>query len=110
MSAPKYRIPAKVIASLHERRLTVQELARRIHSGRAHVSQVLANKPGRGYRTRRKLADHLLSTELALLGWDALGQPLSPTSSPWRCHDTAFGRVVYKPNLFHRERSKSAAK
>lgn len=77
MSAPRYRIPAKVIALLHERGETVESIARKVGSGRAHVTQVLANKPGRGHHTRRRLTEFLKAEELALLGWSLGGVPLN---------------------------------
>jgi hypothetical protein len=73
MSAPLYRIHPKVISLLHERGLTVEQLAAQAQSGRCHVTQVLANKPGRGFLTRKRLAPLLTERERALLGWSAVG-------------------------------------
>ncbi len=70
MSAPRYRIHPKVISLLHERGMTVEKLAAAILSGRAHVTQVMANKPGRGGQTRRKLNPLLTTAERELLGWE----------------------------------------
>lgn len=58
---------------LAERGWTQARLAAHIGSGRAHVSQVLNNVPGRGHRTRKKLAPLLTQRELDLLGWTATG-------------------------------------
>lgn len=74
MSRPRHRIHPKLLAILHDRQMTVGGLAALAGTGRAHATQVLAGVPGRGYRTRRKLAAHLTATELALLGWEADGQ------------------------------------
>ena len=57
------------IASLRERGVRQEDLAERIGSGRSHVCQVLNNVPGRGGRTRKKLAPLLTPRELTLLGW-----------------------------------------
>lgn len=54
---------------LHGRGLTQKKLAALAGTGRAHVSQVLNNKPGRGHLTRRRLFPHLLPKEVRLLGW-----------------------------------------
>jgi hypothetical protein len=50
-------------------RMTTSELARRIGSSRAHVCQVIANVPGRGIWTRRRLFPHLTQKEVKALGW-----------------------------------------
>jgi len=55
--------------SLHARGLRVEDLARRIHSSRSHVNQVLNNVPGRGHYTRNKLKPLLTAEEIQLLGW-----------------------------------------
>lgn len=78
MSRPVYRIAPKVLALLHERGETVASLAAKAGTGRAHASQVLANKPGRGHHTRRRLTAFLTAEELALLGWSLGGAPLHP--------------------------------
>lgn len=56
--------------SFRRRRITQQQLADKIFSSRSHVSQVLNNKPGRGYQTRHKLAHYLTNEELQILGWN----------------------------------------
>ena len=76
MSLPRYRIHPKVVSLLHERGVTVEQLAAAIGSGRAHVTQVLAGVPGRGGQTRRKLVCVLKPRELLILGWDAAGHVL----------------------------------
>jgi len=53
--------------------LTIATLARRIGSSYAHVNRVLANAPGRGHQTRRKLAPLLSEPVLRELGWDKSG-------------------------------------
>lgn len=65
---------APLAASLHLRGLTQQGLADRIGNSRAHVCQVLSGVPGRGYRTRKKLAPWLTERERAMLGWDDQGR------------------------------------
>lgn len=55
-----------------------------IGSSRSHVCQVLLKKPGRGGKTRKKLAQLLNSYELTLLGWDSEGR-LFPVESPNPC-------------------------
>lgn len=55
--------------SLHSRGLTQAKLAALAGTGRAHLCQVLANKPGRGHLTRRRLFPHLTQKEVELLGW-----------------------------------------
>ena len=54
---------------LKERGLTVTRLARLAGTGRAHCSEVLANKPGHGHLTRRRLFPHLTEEEVRTLGW-----------------------------------------
>lgn len=71
--------------------MTVEKLAAQCLTGRAHTTQVLANKPGRGHLTRKRLAPWLTCIELALLGWGADGRLMS-------C------------GQFHEERSKNKAK
>lgn len=66
--------------SLHERGLTVAKLAALIGSGRAHVNQVINNKPGRGHFTRRRLIPHLAAAEKAALGWTFHGEQSSKTA------------------------------
>jgi hypothetical protein len=68
---------ARFYALLHGRGLTVAGLAAQIHSSRAHVTEVLNNKPGRGGYTRAKLAPLLTPAERDTLGWDECGK-LSP--------------------------------
>ena len=63
-----------LILSLHRRGETIGTLARKIQSGRPHVTQVLNNTPGRGHHTRKKLAPLLTHGELQLLGWDPSGR------------------------------------
>jgi len=70
-----------LIASLHLRGLNQERLAALIGSSRSHVCQVLLKKPGRGGKTRKKLAAHLNSYELTLLGWDEKGRPFHVESS-----------------------------
>lgn len=58
-----------------KRRWTVARIAERIGSNRSHVNEVLNNKPGHGYRTRRKLVGFFKANFenwnelLAALGW-----------------------------------------
>ena len=59
----------KLYRSLHSRGLTQVKLAELTGTGRAHLCQVLANKPGRGHWTRRRLFPHLTLREVILLGW-----------------------------------------
>ena len=58
---------------LRARGVTHEKLARAVASSRAHVCLVLANKPGRGGHTRKKLARLLTLGELDALGWDTHG-------------------------------------
>jgi len=55
--------------SLKKRGLSFGKLAVLANVGRAHLSQVLANVPGRGFKTRHKLFLHLTEEEIGLLGW-----------------------------------------
>lgn len=55
--------------SLHARGVTQTSLAAATGSGRAHLSEVLANKPGHGCFTRRRLFPFLTAKEVRLLGW-----------------------------------------
>lgn len=64
--------------SLHARGWTTTKLAARLGTSRSQVSQTLNNDPGRGYRTRGKLAPLLTPDELALVGWDAQGNRTFP--------------------------------
>jgi hypothetical protein len=50
-------------------RMTTARLAELSGSGRAHVTEVLNNKPGHGHFTRRRLFPHLTRSEVRLLGW-----------------------------------------
>lgn len=92
--SPKFRINAKFLSLLHERGLTVERLAEFAKSGRAHVTQVLANVPGRGNLTRPKLVPHLTADELALLGWNARGEVLHMERS-----NRDNGRIYIDPSL-----------
>lgn len=94
---------------LAERGWTQAKLAAAIGSSRAHVSLVLNNTPGRGYRTRKKLAPLLTARELDLLGWDAIGQLRGKGHVEVEAYDTPFGRLLYKKTLFPVERSNSPA-
>jgi hypothetical protein len=62
-----------LLRSLHDRGETTTTLATKIGSCQSHVSQTLANDPGRGARTRKKLAPLLTEQELELAGWNADG-------------------------------------
>jgi hypothetical protein len=62
-----------LIQKLHHRGISVTKLARMIGSTHAQVSMTLNNTPGRGYRTRPKLAPLLTAEELKILGWDEKG-------------------------------------
>lgn len=99
MSAPRYRIPAKLLSLLHERGETVESLARQAGTGRAHANQVMANKPGRGYITRRKLAEFLKPEELQLLGWDSLGRRLIRSFLMERSNPLSPACPVPKPSI-----------
>ncbi len=84
---------------LRERGISQEKLARAICSSRPHVCQVMANRPGRGGQTRRKLCalklddvpgvaiiDGLSFTEapalsdriLSELGWNRSGEIVAP--------------------------------
>lgn len=76
MSRPAYRINPALLESLHRRGLTVEGLAQLARTGRCHATQVLANKPGRGFLTRRRLAPHLTPEERSLVGWSEAGDVL----------------------------------
>jgi hypothetical protein len=69
--------------SIHGRGETVETLAVKIHSSRSHVNQVLANKPGRGGQTRKKLIPLLTDEEIAALGWEKFhtAQSSNPASN-----------------------------
>ena len=82
MSTPRHRISPKFLSLIHARGLTVEALARLAQSGRCHVTQVLANKPGRGHLTRRRLAPYLSNDEIKALGWPVKRNQFDP-SSPW---------------------------
>lgn len=75
---------------LHGRVETTTSMARAIGSGRAHVSEVLANRPGHGHRTRPRLAALLTEQERELLGWDASGRVRTTDRRPENS-DPAFG-------------------
>lgn len=55
---------------LHKRGMTQTKLALLAGVGRCSLSQVMANKPGRGKYTRRRLLPHLTHREVILLGWE----------------------------------------
>ncbi len=65
--------------SAGERLWTVEKVAEAIYSSRAHVTEVLNNKPGRGGKTRLKLVRFFKQNftfwrdMLAALGWDEDG-------------------------------------
>ena len=67
---------------LRRRALSVSALAKLAGCGRSHVTQCLANKPGRGGQTRGKLAVFLTPRELQALGWDSKGKLVSATATP----------------------------
>ena len=71
----------RLMALLHDRGLNHTILAERIGSSRSHVCQVLLNKAGRGYRTRKKLAPLLTPFERHLLGWSDDGRLFHGESS-----------------------------
>ena len=70
----------RLLKSLKLRGESTSGLASKIGSNRCHVSQVLNNIPGRGGKTRRKLAKLLTAEELALAGWEADGKLQTPSS------------------------------
>jgi len=72
--------------------MTTGELARRIGSGRAHVCQVLNNKPGRGIWTRRRLFPHLTKKEVEALGW-------SEEYNRWRRSQKRPAQILKKHGL-----------
>lgn len=49
--------------------MNVTKLAKMATVGRCHLEQVLANVPGRGLYTRRRLFPYLTAEEVRLLGW-----------------------------------------
>jgi len=59
----------KLFQSLKNRGLSGTTLAATAGVGRSHLSQVLANVPGRGGHTRRKLFPHLVPEKVSMLGW-----------------------------------------
>jgi transcriptional regulator with XRE-family HTH domain len=72
-------------ASIHEllkrSGWTVSRLAEAAGVSRCHLSEVLANTPGRGGIVRRKVAKFLKPAELAALGWDEKGKLVSREGS-----------------------------
>jgi hypothetical protein len=54
---------------LHARGLDTTMLAFFVGTSRAHLTEVLNNKPGHGGKTRRKLFPFILPEEAAALGW-----------------------------------------
>jgi hypothetical protein len=72
----------ELLRSLHFRGETTTTLAQKIGSCQSHVSQTLANDPGRGARTRRKLARLLTPEELVMAGWNEDGSMRGTTSPP----------------------------
>ncbi len=88
---------------LRLRCMTHAQLAEAIGSSRSHVSLVLSNTPGRGGKTRKKLARLLTSDERGLLGWDAHGNLLERTRvGRWHVERDAQGRVH---PMFHAEQN-----
>lgn len=69
MSAPRYRIPPKVLALLHEREMTCAKLARLSCLSERHVIRVLADHPQANARCRRRLIPWLTVGEVAQLNW-----------------------------------------
>lgn len=63
-------------SALRERGMTLTQLAEQARVNRAHLSEVIANRPGRGAQVRRKVAPLLTKRELQLLGWDNEGRLL----------------------------------
>lgn len=59
----------KFFQSLHGRGLNQTTLAQAATCGRAHLSEVLNNKPGHGHFTRPRLFPFLTVEEVRLLGW-----------------------------------------
>jgi hypothetical protein len=64
----------KVVYHLRQRGVTVTALAEVAGVGRSALAQILSGTPGRGGKSRRKIARHLNDTELALLGWNREGK------------------------------------
>lgn len=71
---PRHRINPKLLFLLHERGWTVEKLAAQVRTSRTHLQRVLANVPGRGKRTRWRIAPWLTLAELDLLGWPEPGK------------------------------------
>ena len=63
-----------LIQSLKARGLSVTKLAKMAGVTHSQASLTLNNTPGRGYRTRPKLAPWLSTEELRLVGWDDEGR------------------------------------
>ncbi len=70
------------------RRWTIERIADEVCMGRAHLSQVLGNKPGRGRNTRRRLVKFFKQEYvrtwpqiLEALGWDAAGEVKPQTAN-----------------------------
>ena len=86
---------------------TVEKVADAIFSGRAHVCQVLSNKPGRGHVTRRKLVTFFKANfanwreVLDALGWDEDG-----THRTNRTHET---NKIVPQGTSHMEQKQEAA-
>lgn len=70
MSAPRYRIPAKVIALLHDRGVTCARLGEMAGLSERHVIRTLAGHPKVNRRARIKIIPHLTAGELTFLDWD----------------------------------------
>ena len=66
-----------VIFMLRARGESVGKIAAAAGVSRAHLSLVLANRPGRGAQVRRKVAKLLSPAELSVLGWAAYGRHAS---------------------------------
>lgn len=54
---------------LHAREMNTTLLAQLAGTSRAHLTEVLNNKPGRGHVTRRKIFPWILPEEASALGW-----------------------------------------
>lgn len=67
----------ELVASLKARGLSVSKLARLVGIDHRQVSMTLNNVPGRGYRTRPKLARLLTAFELELVGWTSEGRKIA---------------------------------
>lgn len=63
-----------VVYHLRQRGVTVTALADVAGVGRSALAQILYGTPGRGGKSRRKIAVHLDDDELALLGWNREGK------------------------------------